>query len=199
MLTVSVSTLDLFRMWNESEDLDLQWLMQRLLSKEQTEQMKAGEAFHAALEAIGHEAELNSLAHGDYRFDFNCDAEINLTAFREQWIRKQYDGVLVRGRVDAVWGKHITDYKTTADFDPDRYMFGYQWRLYLDMTGCDKFTWKVFVMREFGPPGCYEINQFHELSQKRYPDLEKDCEELIHQYRVFAETHLAGTQLGLIA
>lgn len=190
-LTVSVSNLDLFRVWRESEDLDTDWLLTRLRGEvEQSENMKAGNAFHDAIEAIQHEAELNSLASGDYRFDFNCDGEIELTPFHEKWISQQYGDLSVRGKVDAIHGRTIVDYKTTEQFDPDRYMFGYQWRFYLDMSNCDVFTWKIFVLKEFGPEHCYEINQFHELTQCRYPDLHEDCERLAADYLHFAENFL---------
>lgn len=186
MLTASVSNVDLYRTWRDSEDLDTDWILARIWGKaERTENMMAGEAFHDALEAIGHEAQLEVLASGDYRFDFNCDGEIELTPFHEKWVTKQYGNLLVRGKVDAVHGLHIVDYKTTEQFDPDRYMFGYQWRFYLDMSNCDTFTWKIFVIKQFGPEHCYEVHQFHELTQHRYPELHEDCLRLAGEYEQF--------------
>lgn len=199
MITASVSNLDLFRVWRESEDLSVEWLIERVQGRvEQTPQMKAGEAFHRALESLGTQGELCSLGEGDYRFDFNCDAEVQLTPFREQRVSRQYGELLVRGRVDAVHGLTIEDYKTTEQFDADRYMAGYQWRFYLDMTECERFRWKVFVMRFFGSGShhdsatrqSYEIFQFHQLTQFRYPDLRRDCEKLAADYLEFAKQYL---------
>jgi len=193
-LSVSVSNLECYRVWSEDEDLDLGWLLTRLLGKEPpTESMEAGTAFHSALEqaSVG---ELGALAFGDYRFDFNCDCTIAIPSIRELPVQKMYDDLEVRGRVDGVWGKKVVDYKTTGQFDPDRFMESYQWRFYLDMLDCDEFQWDAFVLAEFGPPKCYEVRQFHRLVQRRYPNLQEDCARLAREYSHFISNiqQLAG-------
>lgn len=188
-LSVSVTNLESFRQWEEDEDLDLQWLLDRLQDKEETPAMSIGKAFHRAMENLT-VGERNVLTDGDYRFDLNCDAEIFVPTLEEMSIQKQYGDLTVRGRVDALSGKEVTDYKSTQQFDPDRLMFGYQWRYYLDMTDCDSFCWKVFVLKEFGGPGCYEVRDVHTLRQKRYPDMHTDCARLAARYSLFANNHL---------
>lgn len=186
---VSVSNLELFRIWKESEDLDLEWLLSRLRQPEQTEQMKAGEAFHSALEnaSVG---DTDTLTHGDYRFDFNCDFELAIPKFKELPVEKQYGDLLVRGRVDVLIGKMVTDYKTTEQFDADRLWSGCQWRYYLDMLDCSQFCWHVFVLKQFGPAYCYEINRVHTLFQFRYPTLHEDCMRLATEYSEFAKVNI---------
>lgn len=182
MLSARVSHLEQFRICQKDEELSMEWLMHRIRGDEPASAaMQAGTAFHAAIEQLG-EGELGTLAFGDYRFDFNCDGVITLPQIRETRFEKQYGDLLLNGTVDALLGKEITDYKTTSQFDPDRYMEGYQWRYYLDMTGCDSFCWKIFVLREFGPEKCYEITQCHTLRQKRYPGLHADCAKLAREY-----------------
>lgn len=192
MLSASVSNIECFRAWKQDEDLDFNWLMRKIRGEEpQSELMKAGNAFHSAIELMC-EGECNTLAFGEYRFDFNCHGEISSPSIREASVEKQYGDLLVRGRVDAWIGKEITDYKTTGQFDPDRLMEGYQWRFYLDMTESDSFCWKVFVMRDFGPERCYEIRDVHTLRQKRYPGLHEDCVRLAAEYQdVVSETVIA--------
>lgn len=183
-LSVSVSNLDLFRVWRHSEDLDLEWLLRRLRGEEpQTEQMKAGEAFHSMLETA-ETGETASATAGDYKFNFLCDCTIAIPLSREVRVEKQYGDLLVRGRVDGFSGLSVTDYKTTGQFDADRLLEGFQWRFYLSMTGCDSFLWKVFVLsqRFFNE---YDIVATHELKQHRYEGLESDCERLTGDFLAF--------------
>jgi hypothetical protein len=181
---ISVSNLDYFRAWKDDEDMPLAMLLARLSGTEpQTDNMKAGNAFHEALEHAS-EGELGTLALGDYRFDFNCDANVEKLSIHELPVEKMYGDLLVRGRVDGLNGKEITDHKTTTQFDADRLMGGYQWRYYLDMMDCDRFRWEVFVIAERGEY-CYEVTQHHTLTQKRYPGLGDDCARLAREYSEF--------------
>jgi len=195
MISASVSNVDLFRVWRQSEDLDVSWLLRRLRGEEpQTEAMKAGEAFHKALETLNPDAgELFNLKCDGYEFAFTCDCECTLPSVRELKIKKDYPGLQVRGRIDGIYGDEITDYKTTAQFDPERLLEGYQWRFYLDMMGCSRFVWKVFVLSE--QDGYYKVIQYHELSQHRYAGLEKDCAKLARDYFDFVTTPAIAREL----
>ena len=180
---VRVTNLDAFRIWKGTEGLDLGWLMSRLEDKtEPSEAMKAGTALHKALEEAC-EMEVGTLAIGDYRFDFNCECQVVLPTIRESELRGQYGDIEVVGHIDGQIGNMVVDYKSTETFDPEHYMESYQWRLYLDMSGCDVFLYHIFVLREFGPPGCYEVRETHQLKQYRYPELHSDCERLVNDYR----------------
>jgi hypothetical protein len=188
MLSASVSNVDLYRMWRGNEDLDTDWLLRRLRGEdEQTEQMKAGEAFHKILEAPNF-TEQTEVTQGGFWFSILCEIQLALPPVRELPIEKRYGDLLIRGRVDGLSGKTVTDYKTTAQFDADRLMEGYQWRFYLDMLDCDTFTWKVFVLSQYGKPGHYDVTQAHELTQKRYPGLHGDCERLAADYLQFTRS-----------
>lgn len=186
MISASVTNVDFFRIWRASEDMDLDFLIRRLRGDEpQTPAMLAGIAFHTALENM-------SLADSDqafieangYEFHFTCDCEIALPSIKEMRIDKQYGGLRVRGRVDGLYATEVVDYKTTGQFDAEKLMAGYQWRLYLDMLQCDKFTWKVFVISDDDPTH-YRVTGYHELSQYRYPGLERDCAKLASEYLEF--------------
>lgn len=180
---VRVTNLESFRIWQEQEGLELSWLMDRLTdSTEPTEAMKAGTALHKCLEEAT-EHDTNVLAIGDYRFDFNCECQVVIPAIKECELSKMYGDIQVVGHFDGQIGNMLVDYKSTETFDADRYMDSYQWRFYLDMSGCDVFLYQVFVIREFGPPGCYEVRETHQLKQYRYPDLHRDCEKLVGEYR----------------
>lgn len=181
-MQVRVTQLEQFRLYQEDEELSLGWLLNRLSGQaETTEKMQAGTAFHKAIE-LAIEGELGTLASGDYRFDFNCDCVVQVPTLKELEITKQYGDLTVVGHTDGIIGKEVIDYKTTQQFDPDRLMSGYQWRYYLDMLDCDSFCWQVFVVRDFGPPGTYEVKDVHTLRQKRYPGLHDDCLRLANEY-----------------
>jgi hypothetical protein len=192
MLSASVSNIDLFHMWRGNEDLDVGWLLNRLSGAEpETEQMKAGKAFHKILEAPDFEeqTELTINFEGQsYWFSIQCDIILALPAIRELSVEYCYGDLLVRGRVDGLDGNRVIDYKTTAQFDADRLMEGYQWRFYLDMLGANSFTWKVFVLSQYGQPGHYDVIQTHDLTQYRYPGLHEDCVRLAATYCEFTKS-----------
>lgn len=184
MPSISVSSLELYRTWRQSEGLDLEWLLRRLRGEEpQTEPMKAGEALHKVFETADLGELMNAEANG-YKFYFLCECAIELPTVRELSFEKQYGELTVRGRVDALSAKTVTDYKSTGQFDADRLLEGFQWRYYLSMTGCDTFIWKVFVISEryFQE---YEVTQVHELKQHRYPALEDECHQLAADFLQF--------------
>ena len=190
MFSTSVSNLDLFRAWRDDEDLDLAWLLDRLTRKvEETEQMRIGTALHKALETapVG---EFSTLAANGYTFQFCGDVELCIPPHREVRISQQYGELEVRGRVDAISGLTVEDHKTTAQFDPDRFMGSYQWRMYLDMTNSHIFRWNVFVIRETDDPKIYSVVDFHRLEQRRYPAMHEDCLRLAHDFAAFAKENV---------
>lgn len=196
MIAASVTNIEMFRCWRENEELDKGWILQRIISPEQTEQMKVGGAFHKAIEEAG-AGEFRRLAAKGYSFDFDADIDIDLLPAREIPIKQAYGDLLVSGRVDGISGKVVTDHKTTAYFDADRFMESYQWRFYLDMTGADLFRWNVFVLRETDDPTVYWVADFHKLEQRRYPDLRRDCERLAADYAAFAKSNIVGQDHSL--
>lgn len=184
MPSVSVSNLELFRTWREDDDLGLDWLLRRLRGEEpQSEAMMAGEALHKALESAK-EGEEPCLVSGDFRFYFKADVELSPSPIRELSLEKQYGDLTVRGRVDDLRGRTITDYKSTASFDADRLLEGFQWRYYLDMADCDTFIWKVFVMTPLLYQE-YSVIQYHELKQHRYEKLHEECAQLADDFLGF--------------
>lgn len=181
--SVRVTNLDAFRIWKGTEGLGMDWLMTRLKDEtEPSDAMRAGTALHKALENAA-EMECGSLVSGDYRFDFNCECQVIIPTVKECEFRKEYGDIEVVGHVDGLLGKRVTDYKSTETFDPDRYMESYQWRFYLDMSGCDEFWYQVFVIKPFGPPMSYSVRETHLLKQYRYPEQHADCERLVDDFR----------------
>jgi hypothetical protein len=194
MIETSVTNVNLYRTWKQEEGLDVGWLLTKILVREQTPKMVAGEAFHNAIEEA-QESEHYSLGAMGYVFQFLCDAELALPTLREVSMSKEYDGLLVKGRVDAIDAKIVSDLKTTEQFEPERYLDGLQWRFYLDMTEADRFDWHVFQMRETTSKYCdhlCEVFGYHTLTQYRYDGMHEECLKWAREYREFAENFLVG-------
>jgi hypothetical protein len=194
-MTFRVSEVETFRQWREDEDAELETLLARMRGQsDASEAMLAGTAFHKALEVAqpGNASTLQALG---YTFNIGGDFELALPTIREVRAHRTYDGdgiaVTVTGQVDAIEGRRVEDHKTTGRFDPERYLNGYQWRLYLDIFGADHFRWNVFEIacNEDGyPPGMvWDVYAMHRLEQYRYPGMERDCEKLALDLGTFAK------------
>lgn len=191
-----VSNIEAYRQWKHwrplfdgQEEPTVEDLVAFITKDEPTPAMQAGTAFHKALERAQYGDHETFEANG-YRF-LLPDAEMTLPAIRETRAYHAYGGLTVTGQVDAIEGRVVYDHKTTAKFDPERYLDGYQWRFYLDLFGADEFRWNVFVMKEI-EPAVYQVSAPHLLSAYRYPGLAADCNALAADYLDFAHEHLAG-------
>lgn len=196
-----VSDVESFRQWEQDEDLGEAWLLTRLRHEDETTPAQAaGTALHRALE-LAHEGEADELAVGDYLFRFPADAVVVCPAIRERRGARRYmvDGqpIVISGQVDGLDGVTIYDHKSTARLDLERYLEGYQWRLYLHIFGAARFVWQVFVLAPGGhvPEGeaeywedgrrVYVVREVHQLEQHRYPAMEADCQALVERFARF--------------
>lgn len=194
MMTFRVSEAESFRQWRDDEEADLDLLLSRMRGQsEASEAMLAGTAFHKALEvcAVKEHATLEALG---YTFHIEGDFELALPAIREVRAGKTYmvddEPVTISGQLDAIEGKRVEDHKTTGRFDPERYLGGFQWRLYLDIFGADHFRWNVFEISATDDPLVWSVFAAHRLEQYRYPGMADDCARLVTDLARFARAHL---------
>lgn len=190
-----VSHVESFRQWEADEESEVQDLVSRILGLEPpSARMEAGTAFHKALEVATPGAEVETLCANGYTFTFKGDFEVRLPLVRELRAGTAYmvDGrpITISGQVDGIEGRRIDDHKTTGRFDPERYLDGYQWRLYLDIFGADAFRWNVFEIGETDDPFHYEVFAQHTLEQFRYPTLGADCQALVERFARFAREYI---------
>lgn len=191
-----VSECESFRQWRADEDADLEVLLAQMRGQRQPSvAMEAGTAFHKALEGAPTGLTVSSIGDDRYTFTFAGDFVIELPTIREVRASKTWlvDGepVTITGQLDAIHGKRVEDHKTTARFDPERYLAGYQWRLYLSIFGANHFRWNVFEIRETpDDPLTWEVLDQHRLEQFRYPSMEDDCARLVADLARFARDHL---------
>lgn len=184
-----VSEVESFRQFRDDEEAELSDFLARMRNEVPPSQaMLAGTAFHDVLE----HAQVGELAAAEaqgFKFIIEVDTELALAPIRELRSSKQYGGLTVSGKLDALIGLRVEDHKTTGRFDPDRYLAGYQWRYYLSIFGAQVFRWNVFEMREIEPM-TYLVHKFHTLEQCRYPAMESDCEQLAADLEQFARLHM---------
>lgn len=190
-----VSNLEQFRQYESDPDFELSDLLERLQwNSVSSPAMLAGTAFHKALE-LADSGVADTLEANGYTFTFRGDFDLELSPIRELRAFKTYhvDGqpFIVTGQVDEIHGRTVIDHKTTGRFDPDRYLDGFQWRLYLDIFGADLFRWNVFEMKPGDEPMQYEITAAHRLEQYRYPALADDCQSLVERYARFYQRFVA--------
>lgn len=199
-----VSNVESFRQWELDDEADDEELLAKLRGQFQPSAvMQAGTAFHKALELaqMGSCEVLEAMGH---RFTFAGHFEVCVSPIKELRGFKVYmvDGqpITITGQVDQIEGRRIDDHKTTSRFDPERYIEGYQWRLYLDIFGADTFRWNVFEMAQVESTGPsngfdmpapeYEIFAQHRLEQFRYPNLGADCQALVERFARFVRERL---------
>lgn len=189
-----VSNVEAYRQWKNwqplfdgQEEPTVDDLVRFITAGEPSEAMKAGTAFHKAMELAGDGSHDEFEANG-YRFILP-EAELTLPAIREMRAFGTYGGLTVTGQVDAVEGKIVIDHKTTGRFDPERYLNGCQWKFYLDLFGADEFRWNVFVIKELESL-TYSVAAPQSLKACRYPEMHDHCEALAAEYRAFAEQHM---------
>lgn len=194
-----VSHVERFRQFEQDEEADASSLLADIRGEsEPSTAMLAGTAFHKAIEQAYTGVELDSIEQDGFRFAFTGDLSIELAPIREVRASKTYmvDGkpIMISGQLDQIVGRRIEDHKTTARFDPERYMDGYQWRLYLEIFGADVFRWNIFELADQGQDDdgtlLYEVRSQHRLEQHRYPALGEDCQALVERFARFVRERL---------
>lgn len=189
-----VSSVECFRRYEQDEEYDLDSLLQQLRGEATpSTAMSAGSALHKALETAPSSLAVDVIEQEYdgvlYKFRFTGDFEITLPDVRELRASKTWfvddDPITITGQVDAIEGARIDDHKTTSRFDPERYIEGFQWRLYLSIFGARHFRWNVFEMAWNDDEQLYDVFALHRLEQFRYPAMEDDCKALVERFARF--------------
>mgnify|MGYP000922467020 CR=1 FL=1 len=178
MIRLSVTDLDSYLYWKDSEDMDLEALLKRLRGEEPpTPAMMAGRAFHKLFEE-SEPGDLRAASVDDFDFVFALDCEIAIPEVRELKgeiaLATPSGPVTLVGKVDALHGMTVHDFKLTERFDAERYADSYQWRSYLTMFNASTFVYDVFV-------GRYDdervtVYDYHRMHLHAYPGMRADVE-----------------------
>lgn len=185
-----VSHIEAYRRWKGDEASTVEDLVRFITTDEPTEAMKAGTAFHKAMELV-QDGEHEEFEANGYRFILP-NAEISLPPLRELRGYGRYGDLTVTGQVDGIVGGMVIDHKTTSRFDAERYLSGCQYKFYLDIFNADIFQWNVFEIKEVEPK-TYLVSEPHILTAYRYPELHEDCAALASDYLDFARDHIPSS------
>ncbi|HEX7113656.1 MAG TPA: hypothetical protein VF193_00855 [Steroidobacter sp.] len=175
MIRLSVTMLDSYLYWRESE-MELDELVARIKGEaEPTQEMLAGHAFHKLLEHAS-AGEFTVSAVDGFEFEFALDQEFALPEIRELKGEHVFETpvgpVTLVGKVDGLSGISVRDYKLTERFDAERYTDSYQWRSYLTMFSAEVFIYDVFQARYDGPR--VVVYDYHQLRLHAYPAMAAD-------------------------
>lgn len=182
MIRISVTDLDGYLYWLASETSELDELIARLRGQEEpSPQMLAGRAFHRLFENAQGGGEIGKACIDGWRFEFALDKEIAVPDIRElkgeMVIPTKAGPVTLVGKVDALHGATVIDYKLTERFDAERYADSYQWRAYLLMFGARRFDYEVFQCRY--DDNDVVIYDHHPMSFYAYDGMRRDVESLV--------------------
>lgn len=185
---MSVTELDSWRYFKESEDMTAEDLLRRLRKEEPpTQDMLAGRALHKVLEHIS-EGEFACAEAEGFRFKFLAECEVSALPVRELKGEVQIETpsgtVTLVGVIDGIDGG-IHDHKLTARFDAERYADSYQWRCYLTMFGAKRFTYNVFEGREGDSPNEWVIHGFHPFTLYAYDGMRGEVEREVAELAAF--------------
>jgi Fe-S-cluster containining protein len=190
---ISVTSLDAYRYYCDSE-MELDALLRQLRKEEPpTPQMLAGKALHAALETFDG-GDVFTLERDGYKFKFVGECAIALPDIRELKGEMQIDTsvgpVTLVGIVDGMDGTEVFDHKLTAQFNAEKYADSYQWRCYLTMFGGRKFTYNCFVGKEDTESGEWVIYDFQPLTFYAYPEMRADVQREVDWFAQFWRKHM---------
>lgn len=178
MIRLSVTHLDGYRYWRDNEDVPLDVLLARLRGTEEPSlAMLAGRAFHSFLEHAP-AGDVKSTTVDGFEFIFAVEQDIALPAVRElkaECLFHTPSGpVTLVGKVDALNGTTVHDYKLTERFDAERYADSYQWRAYLTMFDARSFVYDVFQAR-YGDDAI-TVYDYHRMTFHAYPGMREDVQ-----------------------
>lgn len=171
--------------YENAEEYTEELFIDKLLIRTQTDAMQIGTALHKVLEVSEYQVipRLFTINDGNnhYKVNVKNDIQIQIPELREVWITKQFQGLTIRGIVDAISACNIHDFKFTSKVNIARYMDSWQWRVYLWMNPkhtnfiYDLFTVKIGIKT-------VDILNYESLELYRYAGLEQEVEEMYSEY-----------------
>ena len=167
-MRISVTALDSYKYYCESEMEFSDYLEQLLGKTPPTDAMKIGTAFHSILERWGEDGETDfkELMEVDgWKFQWkprepDCEVfllkpdAVEIPVTRDYTVNHAFGEttITLSGRIDAVAGNIGVDYKTTRAANAEKYLDAMQWRAYLAMyPDLESFQYDVFEMYQPAP------------------------------------------------
>lgn len=183
MIRLSVSDLESYRYWKDSDDSDFAALVAKLRHLEPpTKAMEAGRAFAEFFEHV-QAGEVEQASIDGWTFGFELEEEITVPEVRELKAEMHFDTpsgpVTLVGKVDSLDGLTIHDQKLTERFDAERYLDSLQWRAYLLMFGAETFVYDIFLGQYTGR--FVRVHEYHRVPFYVYPNLRDDVQRAVEE------------------
>ena len=182
-MRVSVTDLDAYRYYRENEDMTVSDYVARLERRTpQHPRAALGERFHTALEVLARDGNWP-----DHFFDLSrVDVALARPDLAEFGVRREYflhgNSVTLSGRIDAMVGRTLVDYKTTRRIDLESYADAMQWRCYLALVPeAEWFQYEVFSLTDIIDERCF-VADHKRLRLHRYAGLEDDVRSALADY-----------------
>lgn len=186
---VSVTTLEAYRLMTAEVISEDDLVSQVNRTGPETDAMRIGKEFADLLEhgmggfrikhpapMIDAEAFERMLAPGD---------RIGLPEF---WLGGELCGRWIAAKADLVYGREIREFKTTSQFNIDKYMDSLQWRFYLLLGNASRCYYRVFEKRENKETGLIEPKADHTFYVSAYPGMRDDCIAALQDYEAWEQS-----------
>ena len=97
------------------------------------------------------------------------------------------ESVKLVGRLDAIHGKTILDYKLLSRYpEVEKYSGSVQWRSYFVLyPQAERFRYQFFIRDYAADPALVVVRDVRECAFSRYPEVEDDVTALLADYRAF--------------
>ena len=184
----SVSDLTSYDWFKVSEKMTLQEYLVRL-KRQDTPSPKVVKGIK-----IHHWLELLAKGDTDAQHGLNSEMDSDIMVKLPQPdlveipVRKMYRvngrNILLTGRVDALVGLTVVDYKTTWRMNLESYADSIQWRAYMDMLpDYERFKYEVFKLRaSHSEPDRPVLAEHRALECSRYPMLHADVARRVAEF-----------------
>lgn len=182
-MRVSVTELADYRRFRDTDRTFEEWLARWKRLIPPTPAMRAGTRFHRFLETGGRDYADRVVFKLDFTPIQPDSCEVPLS--REFAIGGET--VKLVGRLDAIQGKTILDYKLLSRYPKvETYSGSVQWRSYFVLyPQAERFRYQFFIRGYSGDPQVVVVRDVRECAFSRYPAVEDDVTALLGDYRAF--------------
>lgn len=108
--------------------------------------------------------------------------------FPEFWLGGELRGRWIAAKADLVYGREIREFKTTSQFNIDKYLDSLQWRFYLLLGNASRCYYRVFEKRENRDTGLIEPRADHTFYVSSYPGMRDDCISALQEYELWEQS-----------
>jgi hypothetical protein len=145
--------------------------------------MTVGTTMHKVMELSKYTELPQSFVMDDWVVVVNINESIEVPVIREVPIKHNIAGIDLNGKIDAIDGYKVHDFKFTSKVDINKYIKSWQWKVYLEMVNYNKFIYDLFTINIDEENNTININAYDKLELYRYPSLTEDVKQIIENFK----------------